>query len=475
MAVPRGRDAWRAGSGDADPSSVRDAAAGAPGGYPPRVPAHPAADPPGSVPAAEGHAAAVPLRRNDAYLRLWAAATVSVFGSFVTRIALPFVAILALDARPAEVALLRAVDLVAALLVGLVAGAWVDRLRRRPVMIWADLGRAALLATIPAGALGGWLSLPQVFAVSGLTAILTTFFDVADRAYLPTVVDRADLVRANAALTATGSAVEFAAFGSAGILVARLTAPIAIALDAVSFVVSAVFLASIRRREPPPPPAAARAPVLVEIREGLAAVRHDPALLGLAWGSMGLAAMWGVFGATWLLFANRTLRLDPAAVGIIAALGGLGSLAGAVVAASTTRRLGVGPAAVAAIVVAAVGNALTPLAPAGAPVIAIAFLLGQQLVGDTAVTLFDVTAVSVRQARVDDRRLGRVNATFRVAAALAQLAGTLVAGLVAEAADLRTAAWLAPAFALAGAVALARSPLRPVRTADLPRTPVDAA
>ena len=166
------------------------------------------------------------LRRNRAFVLVWSAATVSVFGSFVTRIALPFVAILTLGAGPIEVAVLRSLELVAALVVGLVAGAWVDRLRRRPVLIWADIGRAALLGSIPLAALGGWLTLPQVFIVAAAAAVLTTFFDVADRAYLPTIVPRTDLVRANGALAATSSAVEFAAFGVAGFLVNILTAPI---------------------------------------------------------------------------------------------------------------------------------------------------------------------------------------------------------------------------------------------------------
>ncbi len=237
------------------------------------------------VQAAEGPAPPVALRRNRAFVLLWSATTVSVFGSFVTRIALPFVAIETLRAGPIEIAVLRSLDLVAALLVGFVAGAWVDRLRRRPVMIWADLGRAVLLGSIPLAALGGWLTLPQVLVVSSLAAVLTTFFDVADRAYLPTVVGRADLVRANGALAATASAMEFAAFGIAGFLVKLLTAPIAIAIDAASFVVSAVFLGGIRRPEPPPPPVADREPILVEIRTGMRVVAHDPILRGLLWGT----------------------------------------------------------------------------------------------------------------------------------------------------------------------------------------------
>ena len=408
------------------------------------------------------------LWHNGAFLRVWSAATISVFGSFVTRIALPFVAILTLKAGPIEVAILRSLELVAALLVGFVAGAWVDRLRRRPILIWADLGRAALLGSIPVAALGGWLALPQVFLVAASAAVLTTFFDVADRAYLPTIVPRSDLVRANGALAATSSAVEFTAFGVAGFLVNLLTAPIAILIDALSFVVSAVLLGTIRQPEPPPPPTADRDPVLDEIREGLRLVVHDPVLRGLVGGTMGLAAMWGIFGATWMLFVVEELRLDPAVIGVIAALGGFGSLLGALLAARATARFGVGNVVIASMLFAALGNLLIPLAPAGLPLVAIACLLGQQLIGDTAVTVFDVTEISVRQARVGDRQLGRVNATVRVAMVLAQLAATLVGGLLAELIGLRGAAFLAPIGALLGAWALHASPVRRLRRIEEP-------
>ena len=404
------------------------------------------------------------LWRNGAFVRLWTAATISVFGSFVTRIALPFVAILTLRAGPIEVAVLRSLDLIAALVVGFVAGAWVDRLRRRPVLIWADLGRAVLLGSIPVAAIGGWLTLLQVFVVSALAAVLTTFFDVADRAYLPTVVGRPDLVRANGALAATSSAMEFAAFGVAGFLVNLLTAPIAIAIDALSFLVSAGLLGSIRRPEPPPPPASEREPVLDEIREGLRVVVRDPVLRGLAWGTMGLAAMWGVFGATWLLFVTDDLHLDPAVIGVVAALGGFGSLFGALLAERVVARFGLGRVVVSSLLLAALGNLLIPLAPPALPLLAILCLIGQQLIGDTAVTVFDVTEVSVRQSRVGDRQLGRVNATVRVAMVMAQLGGTLVGGVLAEVIGLRGAAFLAPVFALLGAWLMFRSPVRGLRT-----------
>jgi MFS family permease len=409
-------------------------------------------------------ATAVPLRRNGAFVLVWTAATISVFGSFVTRIALPFVAIETLGAGPIQVAILRSLELVAALLVGFVAGAWVDRLRRRPVMVGADLARAVLLGSIPLAYVGGWLTLAHVFLVASLAALCTTFFDVADKAYLPTVVPRRDLVRANGALAATSSAVEFVAFGAAGFLVQALTAPIAILIDAASFVASAGLLGAIRRREPPPPPAHDREPIVAEIRAGMAVVAHDPILRGLLWGTVGLSAMWGVFGSTWLLFANGELKLDAAVIGVVAALGGFGSLIGALYADRAARRFGLGRLIIGSLLGAALGNLLIPLAPAGAPLVAVAFLVGQQLIGDSAVTVFDVTEVSVRQSRVGARQLGRVNATVRVVMVVAQLGGTILGGVVGAAVGLRVAAFLAPAFALVGAVGLWFSPVSRFRS-----------
>ena len=157
------------------------------------------------------------------------------------------------------------------------------------------------------------------------------------------------------------------------------------------------------------------------------------------------------------------LRLDPAVIGVVAALGGFGSLLGALLAARATARFGIGNVVIASMLFAAFGNLLIPLAPAGLPLVAIACLVGQQLIGDTAVTVFDVTEISVRQARVGDRQLGRVNATVRVAMVLAQLAATLAGGLVAELIGLRGAAFLAPIGALLGAWALWASPVRSLR------------
>ncbi|MEP6638195.1 MAG: MFS transporter [Chloroflexota bacterium] len=401
-----------------------------------------------------------PLWRNHTFVRVWSAATISIFGSLVTRIALPLAAILVLGSGAIEVALLRSMELIAALVFGLVAGAWVDRLRRRPVLIWADLGRAALLGSIPVAFALDALTFWQLLVVSALAAILTTFFDSADNAYLPTIVERDQLVAANGALAASSSASEFTAFGISGFLVQLLTAPFAIAIDAVSFLVSAVLLATIRREEAPPPSREDRESVLSEIRDGLRLVRHDPVLRAFAGAQMSLHALWGIFGATWFLFVLEELKLGAAVLGVVAGVGGFSSFIGAVVATRATTRWGIGPVAIVAMLLAAVGNAFIPLAPAGLPLVAIGCLVLQQLIADSAVTVYDITEVSVRQTLVHDRALGRVSSTFHVAAVLAQLVATIGAGLLAEAIGLRATSWLAPLGGLLGAAILWFSPVR---------------
>jgi MFS family permease len=412
---------------------------------------------------------ASPLWRNQAFVRVWSAATVSIFGSLITRIALPLLAILTLSAGPIEVAVLRSVDLASTFLVALVAGAWVDRLRRRPVLIWADLGRAVLLGTIPVAFVLGILSFWQLLVVAALEAVLTTFFDAADNAFLPTVVERERLVEANSALAASGSMAEFAGFGLSGILVQLLTGPVTIAINAVTYVVSAVLLMTIRHEEAAPPKVADREPVLDEIRHGLRLVRHDPTLRAFAIAQMLLAAQWGVFGATFFLCALQDLGLSAAIVGGVAAIGGVSSFFGAVVATRSTQRWGVGPVAIASSLLIAVGFLFIPLAPAGLPVVALLFLVGQQLVSDPAETVYDVTETSVRQTFVRDRELGRVASTFRVLAVAAQLVATIGAGALAEVIGLRATSFLAPLGGVAAAAVLWWSPVRTLR--ELPAAP----
>jgi Na+/melibiose symporter-like transporter len=402
--------------------------------------------------------------RERDFVRLWAATTVSMLGSFVTRTALPFAAILILGAGAGEIAILRSAELVAGLAVGLVAGAWVDRLMRRPILVWADLGRAVLLGSIPVAYALGSLTLAHLVVVAFGAAILTTFFHTADRAFLPTVIGRDRLVEANATLTGGSSAAEFVGFGASGWLVQLLTAPFAIAIDAASFVVSAVLLRGIRAAEPPPVRVAERQSVFEDIRDGLRLTLRDPILRPLALADAAVAGFWGVFGAVYLVFAVK-IGFSPGVIGLVAAVGGLSSLVGATLAGPVVRRLGVARFFIGAMVLVSIGNAFIAFTP-DAALLGLVCLLAQQLLSDSSITAFDVVSVSIRQATVYDRQLGRVGASFHVLENGAMLFGTIVGGLIGEVVDLRAALVVGASGGLVAVAILWFSRIR--RMHDLP-------
>lgn len=406
------------------------------------------------------------------FVRLWGAATVSVFGTLVTRTALPFTAILVLGATPSAIALLAIAELLPGFLVGLVAGAWVDRLRRRPIMIAADLGRAVLLATIPLAALLGVLSLPQLYLVALGTSLLSVFFDVAYLSYLPTLVEREELVEGNSKLTAAQSVAEFAAFAAGGWLVQLLTAPIAILVDAFSFVWSALLVGRIRAAEPPagrgadPPEAESPDGMGAEIVEGLRALRSHPILLALAGGNTGLNLGSQIVGTVFLLYVNQELGFDPGVLGFVFAIGGLTSLLGALIA-GRVLGLGLGPVMIATLALVAVGQALVPVA-ADASLAAVALLVAQQLIADPAWTVYDIGQVSLRQAITPGRLLGRVNASVRVLEAGAMLVGALLGGWLGERIGLRPTLVVGAGVVMLAAVGLLLSPVRRVRRTPEP-------
>lgn len=402
--------------------------------------------------------------RDGAFVRVFSATAISYFGSFITRVALPLAAIYVLGAGAIEMSAIRSFELVGWLVVGLFAGAWVDRLRRRPIMISADVGRAVLLGSIPLAAVAGVLGLWQLVAVAFLAAILSSFFDNASVAYLPSIVPRSKLVPANSALSAAASTAEFTGFGLSGFLVQLLTAPIAIAIDAASFVLSAVLLLTIRRPEPPPPPAHEREPVLREIRAGAREVTRSSTLRALALAHAGNHVLWGVFGTTYLLFATQEIGLGAAAIGIITAVGGAGSLVGAAVASRLARRIGIGAAMIVGLAGLTLGNALIPLAPTGAALVGGALLVAQQLFGDASATVHDVLETSVKQAVVDNRILGRVNASIDFLTTITALVGSVGGGLIAEAFGLRAAMLLGLLGGAASVAFLWFSPVRSMRS-----------
>jgi MFS family permease len=412
------------------------------------------------------------LWRHPDFVRLWAGQTVSIFGSLVTRTALPFVALLVLDATPFQVALLGVAELVPAFLVGLVAGVWVDRLRRRPILIAADLGRAAVLTTIPLAALFDVLRLEQLYAVEALASVLTVFFDVAYQSYLPSLVRRDELVEGNSKLTASAAVAEFGAFGIGGWLVQWLTAPYAIVVDAATFVWSAHFVWRIRRPEPPPAPVSERRHVLREIEEGLRFVFGQPTLRALG-ASTALFSLSGrMFGAVILFYVARDLGFKPGLLGVIFAIGGVTSFVGAVTTGRVTRRLGVGPAMIVALPVIALGRLFVPLA-ADTSLAAVALLIASQFVTDPFWTLYEITHVSVRQAITPDRWQGRMNASLRFLDFGGMLIGALVGGWLGDAVGARTTLTAASLATLFAAAPLFVPAVRGLKEAPVAAVPVE--
>lgn len=368
--------------------------------------------------------------------KLWLAQTVSIFGTLVSRTALPFAAILLLDAGAIEMGTLRALELAPGLVLGLIIGVWVDRLRRRTVMIVADVVRAAALVSVP---LAWWfvdLRMEQLYAVAIVVGLFTLAFDVAYQAYLPSLVPGSDLTKANARLSASASAAEVTSFGIGGALVQLLTAPGAIVVDVVSFAWSAVVLGRIRQRETPP----GRGPeanVTGELREGFRAVRGDAVLLPLllAMATFEFAVAFG--GAIFLLFVTDDLGFSPGPLGLIFAVGGVSSFGGALFAERHHARLHVGRTLFVSMAVATVGLLFVPLAP-DASLAGVVFLVLQQIVFDAGYTMFDIQAVSLRQHLVPESLLGRVNSVFRVGAQAAGLAGVVTGGVLGEIIGLRS-------------------------------------
>lgn len=408
-----------------------------------------------------------PIWRNADFVHLWGASTISIYGSLVTRTALPFAAILLLNATPSSLSLLRIAELLPAFLVGLFAGAWVDRLRRRSVMIVTDLARAALLVTIPIAALAGLLGFPQLYLVTGLVSVLSIFFDVAYEAHLPAVVRHEELVEANSKLSAAGSVAEAAAFSSGGWLVQLLTAPIAILVDSATFLVSAGLVARMRddrnlpEDEASAEPGAEAATMLEDVREGLLVVWRDPLLRAMIAAGLAQGLSFGIFGTVFLLYVNQVVGFNPGILGLIFAVGGVSSFMGAIIAGRLTR-FGVGAVMVATLFLAALGEAFIPLATT-ANAIGIVYLVMQQVIGDAALTVYDINQVSLRQAITPAHVLGRVNACVRVTEFGSLLVGTVLAGLIGEAIGPRNTLWLAVAASLAAAVILFFSRIRHVQ------------
>lgn len=355
------------------------------------------------------------LLRHPDFLKLWTAESVSVFGSSITQLAIPLIAAAIPGITPFEFGLLTTIEFLPFIFLSLPAGVWVDRLRRRPILIAADLGRALVLLSIPVAFALNALTIWQLYVVGFLHGCLTVFFDVAYQSYLPSIVERDQLVEGNSKLEITRSASQILGPGAAGLLIGLLKAPFAIILDALSFLWSAGFLFWIRRPEPPiaPHDEAVHGPkpsMRQEIVVGLRYVTGHQWLRSIA-ATTGTSNFFGnVFGAILVLYLVRERGMSAQAIGFAFSIGALGVLAAALTTNAVTRRLGVGRM----LVLTSIGFSLSGLPVAFAPDALIFWGLALfTFLGGYAGVAWNINQVSLRQAITPPRMQGKMNATMR--------------------------------------------------------------
>ncbi|MFD9470794.1 MFS transporter [Streptomyces goshikiensis] len=390
--------------------------------------------------------------RNKDFRTLFTASTLNQLATNTGQVAVPLLALTALDATAAQVGALATLSTLAFLLIGLPAGAWVDRLRTRRVLIASDLARAALYASLPVAWWLDALTFAQLYAVVLLGGCATVFSDIGSQSVLPRLIGRDGLVRANAAIVTLMAVANIAGRGAGGALVAALTAPFALACASAAYLASALRLTRIGAA--PAPPAADRTRLTTRIREGLRHVLGHPELRALALNST-LSNLGGAIINTMLpvLFV-RELGLSPASLGLFWAAGGIGLLLGARLARPFAARVGYGRALVLSLTPATL---LVPLLDRGPWL----WLAGAGwMLAMTTIGANNVLGVSLRQHLTPDPLLGRMNATFRFMLTGALALGAATSGLLTELTTLGTTLWTGATITALAWIPLSLSPVR---------------
>ena len=378
------------------------------------------------------------LWRHRDFLKLWSAETISQFGTQVSQLALPLVAILILDASTFEIAALTTVEFLPFILFTLPAGVWVDRLPRRPILIAADFGRAALLVSIPIAYVADVLTLGQLFVVGFLVGICTVFFDIAYQSYLPSLVSRDLIIEGNSKLEISRSTAQVAGPGVGGALVEIFTAPYAVFVDAVSFISSGLFVLRIRKEESSPIVERAdgkKASLWVELKEGLRFVLGNPNLRAQAGCTATSNLFFSLGFAIFLVFAVRELQLSAAVIGIVFSIGSVGSLIAAFTAMRISNRFGIGPTTIGVGMLWGPAMVLIAFAPTGNA--AVPFLVASQLAAGFGGVVYNIVQVSYRQAICPPRLQGRMNSVMRFIVWGTIPIGTLAGGILGSLVGLR--------------------------------------
>jgi MFS family permease len=386
--------------------------------------------------------------------------TTSRLGTQVSGVAVPLLAVLTLHASPFELGLVGAAGTLAFALIGLPAGAWIDRMRRRPVLVASDVVRAALLATIPVAAVLDLLTITQLIMVSLLVGVGRVFFDVGYQSYLPTLSGSDRLLSANSAMETLRAGGQFVGPGLGGWLVALVGAANVVLLQAVTFAASAASLLAIRTSEPAPVPPARRVPLRAQIADGWRFVAGDPVIRATAVTSALGNLAFAVAGAVSVVFMVRDLGLSPTGVGLVIAAGSVTVMAGA---ALTPRLAGaVGEARIVWLSLAVTGP-LGLLVPLARPGWAVGLLVIGLAAGEFGQIVYAITSVTLRQKRCPADLLGRVTATMRFLIMGLFPLGALVGGVLGSLVGVRATLWVSGGLIVVSAlpVYLAIRPERP--------------
>jgi predicted MFS family arabinose efflux permease len=394
---------------------------------------------------------------------LMSASMVSIFGSLITVTAFPFIAISELDAGPAQLALLSLAGIIPSALLGSVAGVWVDRLSARMVMISADLASAIALVAIPLAWWADRLSLAILIAVALVTSIARLCFRIADRSMLPRVVGRELVESANATLSGGSAIAEAGGFSVGGLLVQLLSGPLALLVDAISFLGSATLLwrlpvtAHVNMTDE----ALAHGHWREELGSALRYLRHSRTLAPLACALFLMATGVETVGTVYFLYVNKTLGFEPGVLGFVFAVGGIGSLIGASVSTRATARFGAGVALIGSLVALGVFTSAITLAQT-AGLVALLIMVSQQL-GDAFWLYYESTSASLRQLQTPEAMLGRINGAFENIEFVGLLLGAGLGALLGETIGLRVTIISGAGLICLAAVPLALSPVRKIR------------
>ncbi|MDQ5820110.1 MAG: MFS transporter [Actinomycetota bacterium] len=402
-----------------------------------------------------------PLLREREFGRFWWAQTASLVGDQITLLALPLTAVLVLDAGAAQMGYLTAAELVPNLLFSLHAGALVDRMgRRRATMIVADLGRAALILTIPVAYAFDALTLAQLYIVAFATGTLSVVFQVSFGSLFAAVVSREDYVTGSSLLHGTRAFSYVAGPSAAGFLVQLFRAPFALVVDAFSFVASALLLGTMKVAEPP-----ADAPAPGHFSAGMRWIWRTPVMRASLLSTTTINFFNFVFFALFVLYATRSLEVGPGTLGLVLGAGAVGGLIGSFVAGRIGRRIGIGPAFMLGCVLFPAPLLLVPLA--GGPRPLVLLMLGAAEFGSGfGVMLLDISTGAIRAAITPDRLRARVSGAYQVVNYGVRPVGALAGGALGSTIGLRPTLWIATVGALAGVLWLLASPLPGLR--DLP-------